>query len=67
MVAGVSSLQVGWYMSLIWLAMVVCCFVEEDGDRGDGVGEMLCEKNVCVPAWGSRLQRQLVSFRHIEA
>ena len=44
---GVSSLQEGWYMRLIGWAMVVCCLGEEDGGRGDGGGEMLCEKNVC--------------------
>ena len=31
---------------------MVGCLGEEDGGRGEGGGEMLCEKNVCIPASG---------------
>ena len=41
----------GGYMWLIGWAIVVGCLGEEDGGRGEG-GEMLCEKNLCIPASG---------------
>ena len=39
-------------MWLIGWAIVVGCLGEEDGGRGEGGEEMLCEKNLCIPASG---------------
>ena len=39
-------------MWLIGWAIVVGCLGEEDGGRGEGGEEMLCETNLCIPASG---------------